>query len=149
MTTASLVSATGALVLTSSPASAATVWCGSWLQYPSKASQYAVVQGTEATIGTYQGKRHYMRVLAGLYNGEWYAFAKEYNAGVADFLAMIWVNRGNNGIYQCGGSDGGPKVYPGSWPSEAYTAGVDYPHAMKVQAKIDTSSPIYGPVAYT
>jgi hypothetical protein len=126
----------GATALVASPAAAAPAWCGNWLSDPGRAGSVSAVPGTGGAAG---GSSSYMRVNQGTYGGKWYAWAKIFNAGGNGRLALIWVNRSDSVIYQCGwGSSayatndhGGYSGVTGSW----YTAGVDAAHAKKVQAK--------------
>ncbi|WP_329537110.1 hypothetical protein OG568_52235 (plasmid) [Streptomyces sp. NBC_01450] len=130
--------ATAAFMLSGSPASAAPLWCGSWLKEPSQASNISPVNGTQANVGG----STYIRVNQGSYGGKWYAWAKMYNYGF-DNVALIWINQSDKEIYQCGNRDGVRE-----WAQD-YTAGVDDAHAYKVQAKYVHSSIVaYGPTVF-
>jgi hypothetical protein len=89
------------------------------------------VSGTRAYHGS-----GYFQVNQGYYGSHWYAWAKEYNAGLAP--GLVWVYQGNGGIYDC------YSPYEGG----AYTSGVPDYQVRKVQAKLDGITDYYGPAVY-
>ncbi|MFC4054448.1 hypothetical protein ACFOY4_32545 [Actinomadura syzygii] len=138
----------GGMTALAAPASAAPLWCGSWLKNPGSGSH--LVSGTRAKINN----TAYMQVNDKKVNGVWYAWAKLYKSGSATSgVALIWRNASNGTLYQCGGRDGKSAYqYTGCSNTlcDAYTPGVDNPHANRVQAKVVRNSEVfYGPaVAY-
>ncbi|MFI9332139.1 hypothetical protein ACIGZJ_31930 [Kitasatospora sp. NPDC052868] len=132
--TVTIVAAGAVLMGSAGAASAAPLWCGSWLKEPSRATNVSPVPGTYANVGG----PTYIRVNQGTYGGKWYAWAKMYNYDL-DSVALIWVNQSDKAVYQCGNRDGVRE-----WAQD-YTAGVDDAHAYKVQAKYQHSNVFYGP----
>ncbi|MFI9332138.1 hypothetical protein ACIGZJ_31925 [Kitasatospora sp. NPDC052868] len=125
--TVTTVAAGAVLMGSAGAASAAPLWCGSWLKEPSRATNISPVPGTQASVTS--PSNGYIRVNQGTYGGKWYAWAKLYNGWQGDLVALIWVNQSNKATYQCGSRDGSTDY------SLDYTAGVDDAHAYKVQAK--------------
>lgn len=127
----------GLIGVTASPASAATVWCGSWLQNPANASAIKPLAGTFHWLDS--GKTTFMRINHGTHDGNTYAWAKLYDSRVyGTGVAMIWRYSKNSSLYQCGnrnGDDPYQYTYCSESPCDAYTAGVRKSQATRVQTK--------------
>ncbi|MQY05443.1 hypothetical protein [Actinomadura macrotermitis] len=124
------------------------LWCGRWLRNPGSGDH--LVPGTRMRIN----REMYTQVNDKKVNRVWYAWAKLYHSGVSGSgVALIWRNKSNKVLYQCGGRNGRDafqRTGCSNTPCNAYSAAVDDPHAIRVQAKVTGGygdhEILYGPV---